>query len=63
VAIGNGCGRTQKMNVRRWIIRKYADQSVSFTDCVSFALLERHNIKCAISFDRHFAIAGFAVEP
>jgi uncharacterized protein len=43
--------------------QKYADQSVSFTDCVSFVLMDRHNIKCAFSFDRHFAIAGFDIEP
>jgi len=43
--------------------QRYADQSVSFTDCVSFALMEKHAIKCAFSFDRHFTIAGFDVEP
>ncbi len=43
--------------------QKYADQSVSFTDCVSFVLMEKQDIKCAFSFDRHFTIAGFDVEP
>lgn len=43
--------------------RKYADQSVSFTDCISFVLMKKYNITCAFSFDRHFAIAGFKVEP
>jgi len=45
------------------LFEKYADQSVSYTDCVSFALMERENIKRAFSFDRHFRIAGFEVEP
>jgi hypothetical protein len=45
------------------LFEKYADQSVSFTDCVSFALMERHNIRTAFSFDHHFRIAGFEVEP
>jgi predicted nucleic acid-binding protein len=45
------------------VFRKYADQSVSFTDCVSFVLMEKHKIPCAFSFDRHFALAGFQVEP
>jgi len=45
------------------LFEKYADQSVSYTDCVSFALIERENIKRAFSFDRHFRIAGFEVEP
>jgi len=43
--------------------QKYADQNVSFTDCVSFVLMEKRSIKRAFSFDRHFTIAGFEVEP
>ncbi|MBI2481803.1 MAG: type II toxin-antitoxin system VapC family toxin [Planctomycetia bacterium] len=45
------------------LFQKYADQEVSFTDCVSFILMEKHDIRCAFSFDRHFTIAGFEVEP
>ncbi len=45
------------------LFQKYADQSVSFTDCISFVLMEQQNIKCVFSFDRHFRIAGFDVEP
>lgn len=45
------------------LFQKYADQNVSFTDCVSFVLMNRQNIKSAFSFDRHFTIAGFEVEP
>ncbi len=45
------------------LLQKYADQGVSFTDCVSFVLMTREHIKCAFSFDRHFRIAGFEVEP
>jgi predicted nucleic acid-binding protein len=45
------------------LFQKYADQRVSYTDCVSFVLMERQNIKCAFSFDRHFTIPGFDVEP
>lgn len=43
--------------------QKYADQSMSFTDYISFVLMEKHKLKNAFSFDRHFAIAGFDVEP
>ena len=43
--------------------RKFADQKVSFTDCVSFALMRRHRLKKAFTFDRHFARAGFEVWP
>ena len=45
------------------LFQKYGDQSVSFTDRVSFVLMKKRNIKCAFSFDRHFTIAGFDVEP
>lgn len=44
-------------------MRKYADQSVSFTDCLSFALMKRENIRYVFGFDRHFAAAGFQLWP
>ncbi len=44
-------------------MRKYADQSVSFTDCISFALMKRENIKHVFGFDRHFRAAGFQLWP
>jgi hypothetical protein len=43
--------------------RKLADLEVSFTDCVSFALMKSHRLTRAFTFDRHFAAAGFAVWP
>ena len=45
------------------LFEKMADQSVSFTDCVSFALMRKRRIDRAFSFDRHFALAGFTVWP
>lgn len=45
------------------LFRKFADQKVSFTDCVSFALMRRHKLKRAFTFDRHFSVAGFEVWP
>ena len=42
---------------------KYADQEVSFTDCVSFVLMKRAGIDTAFSFDRHFQRAGFSLWP
>ena len=38
---------------------KYADQQVSFTDCISFVLMKREKIRRVFSFDRHFEVAGF----
>ena len=40
---------------------KLADQRVSFTDCVSFALMKRQRLRRAFTFDRHFTSAGFEI--
>ncbi len=45
------------------LFEKFADQGVSFTDCISFALMAGHGVKTAFTFDRHFALAGFDIEP
>lgn len=44
-------------------MRKHADQAVSFTDCLSFALMKRENIRHVFGFDRHFEAAGFRLWP
>lgn len=41
--------------------RKFADQRISFTDCISFAVMRRHRLTTAFTFDRHFLNAGFRV--
>lgn len=41
---------------------KYADQQLSFTDCVSFALMRRHQIGIAAAFDHDFVVAGFELQ-
>lgn len=45
------------------LFEKYEDQKVSFTDCVSFALMERRRIARAFTFDRDFRRAGFETVP
>lgn len=45
------------------LMEKYADQDVSFVDCVSFVLMRRHRIERAFGFDRHFRAAGFRLWP
>ena len=52
--------REDELEALRWM-RKYADQRITFTDCVSFALMRRHRIRTAFTFDRHFKLAGFEV--
>jgi uncharacterized protein len=51
--------REDELDALRWM-RKYADQRVTFTDCVSFAIMRRRHIRRAFSFDRHFRYVGFS---
>lgn len=53
-----------KAEEKDWIaalrsMRKFADQGISFTDCVSFVLMRREGLRDAFGFDRHFSAAGF----
>ena len=43
---------------RKWLTR-LADHPISYTDAVSFAVMEARRCRMALAFDRHFAIAGF----
>ena len=45
------------------LFEKFADQRVSFTDCVSFALMRERHIKRVFTFDAHFERAGFELWP
>ena len=45
------------------ILQKFADQKISFTDFVSFAIMRQERIKRAFSFDPHFQLAGFTPVP
>jgi predicted nucleic acid-binding protein len=42
---------------------KFADQEVSFTDCVSFVLMRKKRLKRVFCFDEHFRRVGFEVWP
>jgi predicted nucleic acid-binding protein len=44
--------------VARWI-RGYADQSFSLCDAISFEVMRRERITQALTYDRHFSVAGF----
>jgi len=50
---------------RAWeIFVRYSDKGFSFTDCTSFALMERLNMTTAFAFDEHFRQYGqFVVVP
>lgn len=49
---------------RAWeIFLKYKDKDFSYTDCTSFAVMERVRINTAFSFDSHFQSMKFQVVP
>ena len=43
------------------VFKKYADQEMSYTDCVSFVLMEKNKIHQTFSYDQHFKLAGFTL--
>jgi len=43
---------------REWLAR-FADQPITYTDAVSFAVMRARRCRAALTFDRHFEIAGF----
>jgi len=45
------------------LLAKFADQEVSFTDCISFVLMRRRGLQRVFGFDRHFRAAGFQTFP
>ena len=48
--------------VTDWLER-FEDQSFSFTDAVSFAVMSDRGVREALALDHHFAVAGFEVVP
>ena len=46
------------------VFRRYVDKEWSFTDCVSFVVMERLGLRTAFAFDDHFRQhGGFTVVP
>ncbi len=45
------------------LFEKYSDQSLSYTDCISFVLMRSNKIERVFTFDSHFALLGFTIIP
>jgi len=50
-------------NMAENILKQYQDQDFSYTDAVSFAVMQQYKIEQAFAFDRHFITAGFSLVP
>ncbi len=47
----------------RDVLRRYDDQDFSYTDAVSFALMQQRELSEAFAFDHHFSVVGFVQLP
>lgn len=43
------------------ILKRYKDQKLSFTDCITSALMKRYKIDRIFTFDSHFRLFGYHV--
>jgi uncharacterized protein len=41
------------------LFKKFKDKNFSFTDCVSFTIMNEYNIVDVFTFDKHFIQMGF----
>ncbi|MCK4736295.1 MAG: hypothetical protein KAT65_27835 [Methanophagales archaeon] len=51
-----------KEELKRYF-RRYKDQRIDLTDCLSFSIMERMNIDTAFAFDSDFQTHGFRMVP
>jgi predicted nucleic acid-binding protein len=56
---------TPELHIAGWkIFTKFQDwKDLSYTDCVSFALMDEMGISCVFTFDSDFRTYGFTVIP
>lgn len=52
----------EELAVTDWLER-FDDQSFSYTDAVSFAVMSDRGVREALALDHRFAVAGFVVVP
>lgn len=51
--------QVDEKNAWKWFPEKWS--KLSFTDCTSFAVMERLGLKDVLTFDQHFSKAGFEI--
>ena len=52
---------TEHIHAAWKLFQKYQDQTFSFTDCLSFQIMEALDIKIVFAYDSHFSTVGFSV--
>lgn len=52
--------QAQHQAARDWL-KRVGDQRITYTDATSFAVMNHRRCDAAISFDRDFVVAGFAL--
>ncbi|MBW3623208.1 MAG: hypothetical protein KY468_07330 [Armatimonadetes bacterium] len=45
------------------IFRQYKESKLSFTDCTTFAILEKHPVEEVFGYDQHFEMMGHILKP
>lgn len=50
-------------NKAKQLFLLYADVRLSFTDCVSFAIIQQMNIPEVFGYDTHFGLIGVSLQP
>jgi uncharacterized protein len=45
------------------LYQKYIDQDFSIIDCISFVVMQKHQISRCFTFDQHFSTMDFNIEP
>ncbi len=43
------------------VLEKYKDQDLSFTDCMTIALMKKYKINKIFTFDKHFQLFNFTI--
>ena len=62
VLVIDSAARLEERAVAEWIDR-FRDHDFSLCDAVSFVVMRERGIRQALTFDRHFAAAGFEMLP